>query len=379
MSDTGTALALKRKLGSSAHHRACSAFCRSERAATVQKSVGPQDSSEKDIVSRFNRPVVSRTYHCQCGRPVFFRNTQCVSCGSQLGFLKERLTVVALTPADVPYLWRVVGDDAGTAYRCCINRLGASACNWMVQVHPDTEDAGDAPQACLACSLTRKMFDLSAPSSQRQWCQLETAKRRLVAQLLALGLPVEPRDATGKGIAFDMLETLHGGPPVMTGHHDGVITLNAAEADDAKRETVRAAMHEPYRTLLGHYRHEIGHYYWDRLIRDDVARLADFRALFGDERVDYGKALQRHYREGPPPGWALRYLTSYASTHPWEDWAETWAHYLHMTDTLETASSFEIDANQAESESDPSTRAISGIRACQAPQHSWNCSTDGFS
>lgn len=144
------------------------------------------------------------------------------------------------------------------------------------------------------------MFNVSAPSSQNQWCQLETAKRRLVAQLLALGLPVEPHDAAGKGIAFDMLEAVPGGPPVLTGHHNGVITLNVAEADDAKRESVRAAMREPYRTLLGHYRHEIGHYYSDRLIRDDPQRLANFRSLFGDEPLDYAKAQQKHYRDGPP-------------------------------------------------------------------------------
>jgi len=30
-------------------------------------------------------------------------------------------------------------------------------------------------------------------------------------------------------------------------------------------------------------------------------------------------------------------VSAYASAHPWEDWAETWAHYLHMIDTLETA------------------------------------------
>ncbi|WP_235578107.1 putative zinc-binding metallopeptidase [Pseudorhodoferax sp. Leaf267] len=299
-------------------------------------------------------PAVSRTYKCQCGRPVFFRNTQCVICGSQLGFITERLTVVALVPETAPDLWRIAGDASGTAYRCCANRLSASACNWMVRASADALDPDRAdPPLCLACQLTRGMFDVSGPAGQHRWLQLETAKRRLVAQLLTLGLPVEPRGEGDDGIAFDLLEATQPGECVLTGHANGVITVNAAEADDARREAIRTAMREPYRTLLGHFRHEIGHYYWDRLVRDDPARLAQFRALFGDERQDYGKALQRHYRDGPAPCWALTYLTSYASAHPWEDWAETWAHYLHMTDTLDAAASFDIDALHAESESDP--------------------------
>ena len=315
----------------------------------------------------FKRPHVRRTYQCQCGRPVFFRNTQCVRCGGQLGFIQERIAVAALVPGPEPESWKVADDATGARYRCCANRLSASACNWMVR---EPADAGSVTTAglCLACSLTRRLFDISSPSSQNRWCQLETAKRRLVAQLLTLGLPVEPRDESGCGIAFDILEAEPGGSPVRTGHLAGVITLNAAEADDAKRESIRAAMREPYRTLLGHYRHEIGHYYWDRLIRDDALRLQNFRLLFGDERMDYATALQRHYRDGPPPAWALRYLTSYASTHPWEDWAETWAHYLHMTDTLETAASFEIDANQAETECDPFDE-----------RHLWDASLPGAS
>jgi hypothetical protein len=115
-----------------------------------------------------------------------------------------------------------------------------------------------------------------------------------------------------------------------------VITLNIAEADDAVREKRRFELGEPYRTLLGHFRHEIGHYYWDRLIKNS-ARIDGFRILFGDEREDYGKALERHYRQGAPADWQNRFVSAYASAHAWEDWAETWAHYLHMADTLETA------------------------------------------
>ena len=289
---------------------------------------------------------------------MFFRNTQCVNCGSQLGFEPRRLTMVALIPGSAPDLWRVGGQPEGPVYRCCTNRQSASACNWLIEAaaNDDCDDAAsDDPRRglCQACRLTRRMFDVTRPVNQERWRQLETAKRRLLAQLLALGLPVSERTDAGQGLAFDLLEAQPGGEPVLTGHHDGVITLNVVEADDAHREAIRAAMGEPYRTLLGHFRHEVGHYYWDRLVRDDAPRLAQFRALFGDERADYAKALEKHYRDGPPPGWALRYLSSYASTHPWEDWAETWAHYLHITDTVDTAASFGIDGAQAEAESEP--------------------------
>ena len=147
------------------------------------------------------------------------------------------------------------------------------------------------------------------------------------------------------GLAFDFLGDVRrrtGSAPVMTGHDNGVITLNVTEGDDAEREKRRAALGEPYRTLVGHFRHEIGHYYWDRLVRDG-GRLEAFRELFGDERADYGQALQRHYREGPPPDWQSRFISAYASSHPWEDFAETWAHYLHIVDALETARSYGIN------------------------------------
>ena len=135
----------------------------------------------------------------------------------------------------------------------------------------------------------------------------------------------------------------------MTGHDDGLITLSLQEADDAERERNRVAMHEPYRTLLGHFRHEIGHYFWDRLVFDapDGGRLEAFRALFGDERADYGQALQRHYDQGAPADWQSRFVTAYATMHPWEDFAETWAHYLHIVDTLEIAGAFGLSTQPA--------------------------------
>src|SRR6202044_2237030 len=145
------------------------------------------------------------------------------------------------------------------------------------------------------------------------------------------------------GLAFDVLaDPPEGaGETVRTGHENGVITMNLAEADDAIREQRRTELGEPYRTLLGHFRHEVGHYYWDRLVRDG-GRLDECRDCFGDETRDYGDALRKYYAEGPPPDWRGNFVSAYATAHPWEDFAETWAHFLHITDTLEMAGSLGI-------------------------------------
>jgi hypothetical protein len=180
-----------------------------------------------------------------------------------------------------------------------------------------------------------------------------------VSSLIALRLPVASRvsEDPARGLAFDLLRAPPGGPPVTTGHADGIITLDVEEADDSRREGRKAALDEPYRTLLGHLRHEVGHYYWQRLV-DGTPWLEPFRALFGDERADYAAALQRHYEQGPPVEWPLSHVSAYASAHPWEDWAETWAHYLHMLDTLDTAASFGLDAAQVELGYEPFTSPV---------------------
>jgi hypothetical protein len=164
--------------------------------------------------------------------------------------------------------------------------------------------------------------------------------------LLALEIPLASRDEDpARGLAFDFLRSPAEGPRILTGHASGLITLNIEEAQASTRERIRENLNEPYRTVLGHLRHEIGHYYWDRLI-SDTPWISEFRRLFGDERADYSEALKRHYAAGPPADWPERFVSSYASSHPWEDWAETWAHFLHMADTLTTAMSFGIDPRQ---------------------------------
>jgi hypothetical protein len=252
--------------------------------------------------------------------------------------------VVALIPAVQEGLWKITPPSVRSArlYKRCTNLSTPAGCNWILQVK---SGPGDAMGLCIACRLNRAIPDLTIEENATHWGRIEAAKRRVLSLLVALKLPVASRvgDDPERGLAFDFLAQAPGGPPVMTGHADGVITLNVGEADDATREKIRADLHEPYRTLVGHFRHELGHYYWYRLVADSPDLMAGFRELFGDEREDYGAALQRSYSEGPKADWQATYVTAYASVHPWEDWAETWAHYLHMIDTAGTAASFGLN------------------------------------
>src|SRR5579883_2702612 len=277
-----------------------------------------------------------KIFHCDhCRQLVFFENTYCVKCGHRLAYLPDLRVVGSLDATTATGVWNSpLPRAAGRAYRLCRNYEKHDVCNWVVP-------ASGPDELCQSCRLTRVIPDLTRPGHRQGWYKLEVAKRRLVYTLLALELPLCDKTADPeRGLAFEFLadpdpET-PGAKPILTGHANGVITVNVAEADDAEREKRRVALHEPYRTLLRHFRHEVGHYYWDLLVRD-TDRLAAFRGMFGDERSDYAEALQRHYQTGPPADWQQRFVSGYASAHPWEDWAETWAHYLHMTDTLETA------------------------------------------
>jgi len=274
-----------------------------------------------------------KLFECQnCGQLLYFENTRCESCGLRLGYLPSRETITALKEDGA--LWQALAEPDGR-YRFCTN-AEHDACNWLLPA--DVPD-----QFCAACRHNRTIPDLSVPDNLMHWRKIELAKHRLFYTLLKLQLPRSTRAEDPDGLAFDFMastESPHGhGTPVMTGHANGLITINLAEADDAERERQRTAMGEPYRTLLGHFRHEIAHYYWDQLIAD-TPHLEEFRQIFGDEHTDYAAALQAHYANGPAPDWPERFVTSYASSHPWEDFAETWAHYFHMVDTLETARAF---------------------------------------
>jgi hypothetical protein len=275
-----------------------------------------------------------KLFECQnCGHPLYFENTRCESCGLRLGYLPAREAISALRPdGEDKNLWRALASP-NERYRFCANAQ-YEVCNWLIP-------ADSSEQYCAACRHNRTIPDLSVEGNRERWRRMEVAKHRLFYTLLKLQLPLATKAEDPDGLAFDFLAAAAGpaGPPVMTGHDNGLITLNLAEADDSERERQRQNMGEPYRTLLGHFRHEIAHYYWSRLIATSD-RLGAFRDLFGDERRDYGAALQEHYAKGPPPDWPSHFVSSYASSHPWEDFAETWAHYFHMIDTLETAGAF---------------------------------------
>lgn len=269
----------------------------------------------------------------QCGQLLYFENRQCQNCGHRLGYLPAEGELSAVEQDGG--VWRALACRTGR-YRFCANARH-DACNWLV--------SADSPEDfCTACRHNRTIPDLALSGNLTRWRKFELAKHRLFYTLIRLGLALPSRaEDPDQGLVFDFLADTPdaSGHRVMTGHEDGLIAVNLTEADDAAREKLRLALGETYRTLLGHLRHESGHYFWDRLVRDR-RQLESFRELFGDERRDYPEALQVHYAKGPAQNWEQNYISRYASAHPWEDFAETWAHYLHIVDTLEMAFAFGI-------------------------------------
>lgn len=263
----------------------------------------------------------------------------CLSCQSQTGFFPYPCTLAVIEPVSPGIYSTPLPGLAGKRFRKCENFEQQGACNWMVP-------CDDPNSFCLSCSLSRTIPDLSVANNRELWIKLEGSKQRLLYTLLRLGLTVIPRSLDPvNGLAFDFLSDndpdFLEGERIMTGHFQGIITINAAEADDAMREKMRLNLREVYRTLMGHFRHESGHYYWNLLVRENP-RIESVRALFGDDRIDYTEALSAYYKNGVKGDWAENHVSPYASCHPWEDWAETWAHYLHIIDTLETASTYDL-------------------------------------
>ncbi len=267
-----------------------------------------------------------------CNQIVFFENVRCTRCGAELAYLPDHAVMSAVVPGG-EFLTATAPSAKGERYRLCQNSIDHGVCNWAVPLKDDSA-------YCRGCRLNDVIPNLASPGALVAWGRIEHAKKRLLYTLLELGLPVDSHEKKKGGLVFSFKASdAQSTSPVLTGHDDGHITLNIAEADNPGREKLREQLGEAYRTLLGHFRHEIGHYYWDVLIRD-TNRLAPFRDLFGDPDKDYDAELKRHYQEGPPPDWQTSFVSTYATMHPWEDWAETWAHYLHIVDTLGTAQSY---------------------------------------
>lgn len=286
--------------------------------------------------------AIMKLFSCQsCGQVLFFENTHCESCGHRLGYCTESSRLLALEPAADGNGWLAVGEGIEAPTRFFCTNAEYDVCNWLV---PE----GSTDALCVACRYNHVIPDLNKEGNQELWRRLEQAKHRLFYSLLLLHLPMPTRaeNPTG-GLVFNFPDDPENGEgKVMTGHDEGVITIALREADDVEREKMRVEMGEHYRTLLGHFRHEVGHFYWNILVRDAGNEDA-CRAMFGDHTQDYGAALQRHYENGPPAGWPENYVSSYATTHPWEDFAETWAHYLHVVDTLQTAVAFGVAVSPA--------------------------------
>ena len=282
-----------------------------------------------------------------CGQLLFFDNSTCLGCGSVLGYLPQARELAALreTPDGLER-----ADGLPGLYRHCANRVIAR-CNWLVP-------CDDPVVLCASCRLTSVRPNDNETDSLPAFANAEAAKRRLVHQLMSLCLPVIGRSVDEeRGVAFELLSAR--GRTVITGHDSGVITLDLSESDDVHREFVRQQLGEPYRTVLGHLRHEIGHYYWQPLVVES-GRLDAFRSLFGDEQRSYAASREQHYANGASTDWSTTHVSEYATMHPWEDWAETFAHYLHIDAGLATATGIGLDVHE------PARAA--GVAAWSAPK-----------
>jgi hypothetical protein len=270
-----------------------------------------------------------RDFTCpNCGQRLTFENSICLNCRSKLGFSIDDRALLVIVPGPESEHAGAVDESQ---YRLCAN-LHVAECNWLVK-------KGPVAALCTSCALTRTRPNDGDRKALAAFADAERAKRRLIFELAELKLPIVGRAQDPEfGLAFDLLSSET--ETVSTGHHNGVITLDLAEGDDVHREQLRIALSEPYRTLLGHFRHEIGHYYFYRLVGGSAEQTARFVELFGDPNTDYQSALDRHYSQGAPAGWERDYVSSYASMHPAEDWAETFAHYLHIRDALDTSAAF---------------------------------------
>lgn len=280
-----------------------------------------------------------KRFFCQCRQEIFFNDLSCGVCGRDLVYDPVAKTMWSgEVRSDFKFYTKTTASAEYMSFRVCQLRESVVKCNWVI--------GNNEPQSecqCVSCRTTHIIPDMGLDKNPRRWHLLERSKRRMLYNLLDLKL------FCGEGrlsdnLRFDFLEDRRSHPSielelVLTGHNNGLITINAAEADESFLHTMKEQLGERYRTLLGHFRHEIAHYYWCLLIEKPGLQ-ARFREVFGDERQDYAQALEKHYQKMATKRWTFRYITPYASSHPHEDWAETWAHYLHMVDTLETAVSY---------------------------------------
>ncbi len=277
-----------------------------------------------------------RLHHCShCGQQVYFENTICTACGNALGLLTDSLEMRAFGPQYADGSWPQLHPKLGyeaTRWRPCERRITADLCNWMVP-------AGSNSLRCRSCQLTDPASsDSPAASAQRGKAELE--KRRLLYSLFGLGLPLRPKTHADDlhGLAFRWLSP-GDDQTALTAHANGLVSLNLQEVDDVHRESARVQFGESQRTVLGHLRHEVSHHLYQRFV-SGTRFMEPFRLHFGDERQDYASTLARYYANGPISNWRDWTISAYAGSHPWEDWAETCAHYLLILDAVDTAAAW---------------------------------------
>lgn len=274
-----------------------------------------------------------KIFQCDhCGHSLFFENYNCENCGNYSGYNDITQSMFTFDTRSEA----LVSPFDNLAYKYCKNKE-YEACNWLLE-------KSNPQDFCNACQLNRTIPDLHIDGNIEKWRKLENAKHRLVYQLQKIGVELPSKLQHPDGICFDFVAQDEFAS-IMTGHSNGIITILLREADSVLREQMRKQFLEPYRTLIGHMRHEVGHYFFDRLVKNDANLLTDFRLLFGNEQVDYSDALEAYYKYGAPVDWKDSFISKYATSHPWEDWAETWAHYLHIMDIVETAYFFGMQTN----------------------------------
>lgn len=238
-----------------------------------------------------------RAFICKrCRELAPFESQKCRACRISLGFdpLSGNLEALDAHGAYlVPFSPGSSGPGTGHQSRWALcQRSALTGCNWLLPA----EDAG---RPCISCRLTGNLPPLKDQAYCAAFAKAEVAKRRLIYQLRQLRLPIiSRREAPEAGLDFQLVA---GDRHVVTGHQNGVVTLDLNETDDSFREQTRAQFGEPYRTLLGHFRHEIGHYYWLSLLatpaqpRTPGAILDEARQVFGYDQADYAAARKAHY------------------------------------------------------------------------------------
>jgi hypothetical protein len=272
-----------------------------------------------------------KVFQCgNCSHPLYFENIRCEKCGHICGYRAEDRMMLTFDPANQTLL----SDRESIAYKFCQNHEH-EVCNWVIPIE-------SADMFCSACKLNRTIPNLGNAKNYEKWQHLEVTKHSLIYQLQKLGLPLPSKLKNKKeGLCFDFVSRLTN-KKLMTGHANGVITILISEANSVERERRRKDLSEPYRTLIGHLRHEVGHYFWERIIYTDQKVLDEYRSIFGDERISYADSLTEYYKKPDTKEWQANFISRYATAHSWEDWAETWAHYLHIMDMVETAFFFKL-------------------------------------